>query len=236
MAIKIDLLPGYVRLRRVLKWTALISFVIVTSVGSVLYVLYYQKTLELETVKENVQMWTPVAAQATAVEAEANTKNASLGNKEATVKFFADATQTGPRRAVAVDLIRRYIMPDALVSSIDISDGKNVTIVASVVDSDSYGRLLLNLRKGTVGTPPPPAIPYVWQQTPMASGIPGYPLPSAPTPNLDSTTPTAITFPLAISLAGPLRDDLVFSTPMAPGETDAAPAGAPGAPGGSSGP
>ena len=233
MAIKIDLLPGYVRLRRVLKWTLLVSFVIVTAVGSVLYVLFEQKKGEAKVAKDNLEMWTPIAAKATAVAGEATAKDTSLANIQSTVQFFADATQTGPRRAVVVDLIRRYIMEDSVVSSVDISDGKNVTIVAAVTDSKDYSNLLLNMRLGTLNTVPPPDIPYVWKSLPKASGIPGYPLPNVPIPNVTGNEPIPKTFPLNISIAGPLLDDLGFSTtgPLANGETVAAgPAGAAGAP------
>lgn len=233
MAIKIDLLPGYVGLRRKLKWALLGSFVVVTAVGSVLYLLLYQKQGQVEVAKQNLEMWKPIAAQATSVAKEASDKDASLANIQSTVLFFGDATQTGPRRAAVVDLIRRYIMPDALVSSIDISDGKNVTIVASVADSDDYSRLLINLRQGTMpnppGSKPAPPLPYVWQTTPVASGVPGYPLPSIPIPALSGTDPTPKVFPLNISIAGTLLNDLAFTTPIAPGE--AAAAAAPGAAG-----
>jgi hypothetical protein len=227
-------------LRRILKWSAGIAFVIVTALGSVLYVFYEKTRGELEVAKQNVTTWEAAANLATQVETEANAKVASLANLDATVKFFADATQTGPRRAAAVDLIRRYIMPDSLVSSIDISNGRNVTIVASVADSDDYGRLLLNLRAGTTGTLPAPPLPYVWKTLPMASGVPGYPLPApAATGTTGSaggaaatanTEPTAKIFPLNISIAGELTDDLAFTSPLAPGETEAAAAGQPGAP------
>ena len=233
MAIKIDLLPKYVQLRRVLKWASLISFVIVTAVGSVLYLLYFKKTQEVEAAKTDLEVWKAVAAVATGVAGEAAAKETSLTSLQSTVQFFGDATQTGPRRAAAVDLIRRYVMPDALVSSIDISDGKNVTIVASVKDSDDYSRLLLNLRQGTNGTKPAPILPYVWEApAPNASGVPGYPLPNIPIPALSGTDPIPKTFPLNISIAGTLLNDLVFSTPVAPGETAGA---APGGQAGSSG-
>ena len=230
MALKIDLLPGYVRLRRWRKWSALLSVVLVSAVGAILYLTYYQKTLEVQIAQQNVLAWQAVANEATKVEGEATAKVASLGNLEATVKFFTDATQSGPRRAVAVDLIKRYIMPDALVSSVDIPDGKTVTIVASVADSDNYGRLLTNLRKGTVGFKPPPPVPYVWASLPVASGIPGFPLPESTPPNVTGNEPVPMTFPLNISIASALTEELVFQTPLAPGETGAAPAGQPGAP------
>ena len=234
MAIKIDLLPGYVRLRRVLKWALLGSFVIVTAVGSVLYVLFIQKKNEVTVAKQNLDMWKPIADDATKVAGEATAKDASLANLQSTVQFFADATQTGPRRAVVVDLIRRYIMSDALVSSVDISDGKNVTIVASVADSEKYSDLLLNMRRGTLNALPISDIPYVWKALPKASGIPGYPLPNVPIPNVTGNEPIPKTFPLNISIAGPLLDDLGFTTPVANGEATAPAAGAAGAPPGGS--
>ena len=196
MAIKIDLLPKYVGLRRALKWWLLISFVAVTAIGSGLYLLYFQKKQIAVATAADLEMWKPRAALATSVATEATNKEGSLGSMQATVQFFADATQTGPRRAAAVDLIRRYVMPDALVSSIDISDGKSVSIIASVADSDDYSRLLLNLRQGTLNTKPAPPLPYVWKTTPTASGFPGYPLPATPIPTLTGPDPTPKTFPV----------------------------------------
>jgi hypothetical protein len=44
-------------------------------------------------------------------------------------------------------LVRQYINEDALVDSIDISNGTEVNIVATVRDPDQYAAFLLNLRR-----------------------------------------------------------------------------------------
>ncbi len=170
------------------------------------------------------------AAEATKIAGEATAKVASLAPKQTTVDFFAAASQTGPRRAAVIDMLKMYINADSLVSAIDISDGKTVLITASIKDTDDYGNLLLNLRKGFISHDPKPATPTIFDSEPVASGVKGYPLPEPPLPPIirfGELVPR--TFPLDVNIKTSLTPDLVFETPLALGE--AAAAAAPGQPG-----
>lgn len=238
MAIQIDLLPQYVGLRRKVKWAAVIMTIIYVIAGTAFTLVWHAKTLEVKTAQANKAAYEAPAAEATKVQGEAKAKDDSLKTIADTVQFFTAATQTGPRRAVVIDMMKMYISEDSLVSAIDIPDGKNVTITASIKNTDDYGKLLLNLRKGTVGQTPSPSTPTIWGSLPLGSGIKGFPTPSTPLPPLirfGDLVPES--FPLSVNLATTLKDDLVFDTPLAPGEAAAATAGQPGQPtGGSSAP
>lgn len=237
MAIKIDLLPGYVGLRRKRNWLAGISFVLVTIVGTGMYLAYYKTTLDVQTALENEQAWQAAATEATKYKTDADAKIASLIPVQTTVNFFADATQTGPRRAAVVDMVKRYIIKDALVATIDIPDGRTVSMVAAVSDTDSYSNLLLNLRKGTVNYADSP-LPTVWAQLPSAAGPKGYPntpRPPLPPPVLPIQA-EAKRLPITVNINTQLTSDLAFTTPVpladagapaAPGAPGAPPAGAP---------
>ena len=152
MAIQIDLLPQYVGLRRKVKAAAIFMFIVYVIAGTAFTLVWYQKTLEVQTAKANVELYKAPAAETTKIAGEASAKLASLAPKQTTVDFFAAASQTGPRRAAVIDMLKMYINADSLVSAIDISDGKTVLITASIKDTDDYGNLLLNLRKGFIIT------------------------------------------------------------------------------------
>jgi hypothetical protein len=238
MAIQIDLLPGYVGLRRILKWSLGIAVVLVSITGAVLYVLYDAKLKQVQTAQADVETWKPVAAEAERIAGEAKSKSDSLASIRDTVTFFGAAAQTGPRRAITIDMIKNYIMNDTLVASIDIPDGKTVTMVAAVRSTDDYGRMLLNLRKGaSTPTNDPPVsnveLPYIWANLPSASGVPGYPIPEPAIPTLTPNQPVAETFPINVTVSAQLLDNFAFDTPLAPGETAPAAAGAAGQPAGS---
>ena len=149
MAIKIDLLPGYVKLKRNLHRSIAGCIVFTGLIAGGLLMILQQRRLDLETVKANraaaEQVVTLVSA-ATTEKDEANSTSAPLLNA---VNFMASASKTGPQRAALLNLVRQYIYEDAVVSSIDISDGQNVVIKATVRNPDEYARFLLNLRRAS---------------------------------------------------------------------------------------
>ena len=236
MAIQIDLLPQYVGLRRKVKWAAIIMTIIYVIAGTAFTLVWHTKTLDVKTAEANRDAYKAPAAEATDVKTKADAKVASFKTIEDTVTFFAAASQTGPRRAVVIDMMKMYISKDSLVSAIEIPDGKNVTITAAIKNTDDYGKLLLDLRKGTVGVNPPPSTPTIWGTLPLGSGIGGFPTPTEQPMTLapfGQLVPQR--FPLNVALATTLKDDLVFTTPLAPGEAAAPVTGAaPGSPGSSS--
>lgn len=222
MAIQIDLLPQYVGLRRKVKAAAFFMFIVYVIAGTAFTLVWYAKTLEVQTAKANAELYRSVATQATDTKKKAEDKKNSLIPMDTSVKFFAEASQTGPRRAAVINMLRWYINRNSLVSVIDIPDGKNVLITASITDTERYADLLLNLRKGWVGHQPLPVTPAIFDAEPKASGIKGWPvaLPSNPPANFGETIPKS--FPLDVNISTALTNDLKFETPLALGETGVA--------------
>ncbi len=230
MAIQIDLLPQYVGLRRKVKVAALFMFVIYVIAGTAFTLVWDAKTKEVKTAKANTELYRPIAQKAADTKKLADDKDASLIPMATSVKFCSDASQTGPRRAAVINMLRWYINKDSLVSVIDIPDGKSVNITAAVTDTEHYANLLLNLRKGWTGHQPPSARPAIFDAEPKASGAPGYP--KVPLPNIPFASFGQLVeqpFPLNVNISTSLTEPLKFETPLALGE--AAVAAAPGQPG-----
>ncbi|MBW3635601.1 MAG: hypothetical protein KY445_03920 [Armatimonadetes bacterium] len=149
MAIKIDLLPVYVKLKRTLHRTIAGSIVTFALIGAGLALVLQQRKLELQTAEENLAAAQAVAEKATAAKSRASAAAAEAAPLVGAVSFMAGSAKTGPQRAALVDLIRRNIDADAVVSSIDISDGQKVVINATVRNPNEYARFLLNLRRSS---------------------------------------------------------------------------------------
>ncbi|HEX8833860.1 MAG TPA: hypothetical protein VF719_06650 [Abditibacteriaceae bacterium] len=225
MAIKIDLIPAYVGMRRrfrALLWGAM---GLLGSVATILGLLYYKGQQELgvlNTNLENVETNARIAEKAKTATETATNEAAPV---ETVVSFIAAASKSGAERAVLLDMIGRYIYSDAVVTAIDISDGQNVNITATVKTPQDYKRFLLNLRRGsaTWGGPLFAADPK--SNAVVASGVPGFPAskPVIPTPGLE---PQIIAYPLAVTAVGVLKDKVVV--PAEPGGT--APTSTEGAP------
>ena len=169
MAIRIDLLPGYVGLKRWFKRIAAVCALLVVVFAVVLYGLYYKEQLtlsKLETDRDNIRQYAQDADKATAAAAAA-VKDAKP--MQDAVNFLVDAGRTGAERAALLDLVRRYVYANAVVGSIDLSDGQNAKMVVLVKNPDEYARFLLNLRRGTV------PVGVLFAQEPVGAGIEGWP-------------------------------------------------------------
>ncbi|WP_123580370.1 hypothetical protein [Abditibacterium utsteinense] len=225
MAIKIDLLPGYVKLRKDLRNSITACIVATGAIAGVLLMVLQQRKLDLQTVEANRVVAAGVAAQATAATtAKANTdaKAAPLINA---VSFMAAASKTGPQRAALLNLVRQYIYEDAIVSSIDVSDGQKVVIKATVRNPDEYARFLLNLRRASDtqgGT--------LFKGLPVASGPGGFANGAVPfvRPSGDgSGQAVPIIYPVSVSAEGVLLNPVQIP----PDPVGGSATGAPGASG-----
>lgn len=147
MAIKIDLLPGYVKLKRNLHRSIAACVVATGAIAGLLLMALEQRRLELQTVEANRVAAETVASKVASVTAERNASLAEAAPINTAVSFMAAAPKTGPQRAALLNLVRQYIYEDAIVSSIDLSDGQRVVILATVRTPDEYARFLLNLRR-----------------------------------------------------------------------------------------
>jgi hypothetical protein len=235
MSVKIDLLPGYVGLRRWFKRLSYGALALVALTAAILFLLLRQGQQTLEVYEQNRDAIEPLAQAAEAAEAATTTAISESAPKEAAVTFMVKAGKTGPERAALIDLVRRYIYGGAVVSSIDLSDGQTVKINATVATPQDYAQFLLALRSGSVSNQG-----LLFAQDPRsnavtASGIPGGPnerfiLPVA------STEPTIVSLPLSIASNGTLKDRI--EVPVEPGgvSTQAAPGGMGGPPPGMGGP
>lgn len=220
MAIKIDLLPGYVGLRRWFKRVLLACLAVVGLVAGILYLLYYrdqQRLLALQADLENIKRVEAMTLAADTAKAAAESQGAPI---KLVVDFLADSGKTGPERAALIDLTRRYVYERAVVSSIDLSDGATVRLTAAVESPDDYARFLLALRKGSAQEQGP-----LFANPPTANGVPGFPEGRPiPPPTTVSYVPQPLSFPISANATGPLKNPVVV--PAEPGTAAAAPGGA----------
>jgi hypothetical protein len=230
MAIKIDLLPGYVGLRKTRKVVSLVATVLVVGTAAILFLVYYkgeQQLTKLQADLQNVEGNAKAAEAATAAATKATTEAAPVATL---VEFLAAASRTGAERAALLDLTSHYIYPNAVVNSIDYGDGKQVTINAWVKTPEDYKALLLGLRDGskTNGGLLFAADPKTNMVT--GSGVPGFRQtpPQVPVPG---EQPLPISFPLNIVITGVLQNPVTVPTePGAAAPESATPAGGPPAP------
>lgn len=218
MAIKIDLLPVYVKLKRNLHRTIAACLVLTGLVVGGLLLVLQQRKLELQTAEENLAAAQAVAEKATAAKGRASAATAEAAPLVGVVSFMAGAAKTGPQRAALVDLIRRSIDIDAIVSSIDVSDGQKVIIKATVRNPDEYARFLLNLRRASDvngGT--------LFKGLPVAAGPKGFANGAVPfrTP-LPTGETVIIVYPVDVVAEGTLLNPVQ----LPPDPTGAAPAAA----------
>ncbi len=254
MAIRIDLLPGYVGLKRWLKRIAAVCALLVVAFAAVLYLFYYKEQLELRTLqanRDNIEKYAQMADAASKAASDATTKAKPFQDA---VGFMVDAGRTGAERAALLDLVRRYVYANAVVGAIDLSDGQTAKMTVLVKTPDEYSRFLLNLRRGTTPTG------VLFADLPSGSGITGWPNVSggggssggggggtATPPGAEagtpggggggqtnvSTTPNALMqkiYENKIDVSARLREPVVVPTP--PGAAAAPAGGAGGAPGG----
>lgn len=221
-SLKIDLLPGYVKLRKTLR-NSIIACLAATGlvVGGLLMVLQ-QRNLELETAKTNLEAAQTVVARvdrATQDRTEAEGKTAPISS---VIGFMATASKTGSQRAALLDLVRRAIYNpgpgiNTIVSSIDASDGQNVTINATVRNPDEYARFLNNLRRASDvqgGT--------LFKGLPIATGPQGFANGAVPfvPPGGDVAAP--IVYPVKVVAKGVLLNPIQLPPdPVAPAATPA---------------
>lgn len=225
MAIKIDLLPGYVGLRRVRKALTWSALVLVSGTAGVLFLVYYkgqQQLTVLETNLDNVEANAKAAEKADAAAKKATSDAAPVATL---VDFLTAASRTGAERAALLDLTSHYIYSGAVINSIDYADGK-ATISATVKSPEDYKALLLDLRQGskTNGGLLFAADPKTSMVT--ASGIPGFPAKpplQIPTPG---ELPVQIQFPIGVNIVGTLEHPVVLPTEPTAGGGGGAPEGA----------
>jgi hypothetical protein len=257
MAIRIDLLPGYVGLKRWFKRIAAGCALLVAVFAAALYLLYYKEQLALQTLqtnRDNIKKYADMADAAKAAADAATTKAKPLQDA---VNFMVDAGRTGSERAALLDLVRRYVYANAVVGAIDLSDGQTAKMTVLVRNPDEYARFLLNLRRGATPTG------VLFADLPTGSGINGWPSVSGgasggggggagggvPAPggapggevgggqasNNKDNDPNVLMqkiFNNKIDVSAKLREPVVIPTPPGAAAAPAGGGGAPGMPGG----
>jgi hypothetical protein len=203
MSIKIDLLPGYVPLRRTFKRVLLGCGLLLLAVATFVGLTYMADQRRLDKLKQDVEAIQTFANQTLAAETAAQKAQDEAAPVKAVVDFMTDASKTGPERAAVIDLMRRYIYAGAVVNSIDMSTGTSATIQTLVRTPDEYARLLLALRRGSAQENGP-----LFTDPPIGTGVPGFPEGRIIQPVQGPIyTPTPIEFPLPITLQGNLKPD-----------------------------
>ena len=105
MAIRIDLLPRYVVLRRWFKRILLACLSLVSAFAAILFVLYYREQLRLQTLKVNRDAYEKIAKEAERAQSAAKSKEDEAKPFQDNVNFFVDAGRTGPERAALLDTV-----------------------------------------------------------------------------------------------------------------------------------
>ncbi len=237
MAIKIDLLPGHVRQRAILQRAILGSALALALVGTGLAMAHNVKQKELETTQENLAVVSAISAKTTAAQGAQKSAEDSMKPVSDTIAFMLASSKSGPQRAALLNQVRQYIYVDTVVNSIDLSDGKNVNIQATVKDPTQYAQFLFNLRRA--GPPPAGAATTdagpLFEKAPVAKGVGGFNNgyveflpPPAPTDQ-----EVVILYPLKVQATGPLKYPIpVIPDPVGAPAAAGAAGGQPGAEGG----
>ena len=237
MSIKIDLMPRYVALQKRFRNLLWLALALIAGTTAVLAVLHFRGENQLAVMRAQGEAAKRVAAMTTAAQAAQSAAESAAVPVQTYVKYVVDVGQTGAQRAALLDLVRRYISPDAVISQIDMSDGQNAKITATLRSPDDYARFLLNLRAGsaTRGGALFADDNRSYAVLPQNS-LPGTGFtPRFATPLL-TTVPQIVTYPITMTVVGKLKDPIVV--PSEPGvatqavTTQAVPAsGAPTTPG-----
>lgn len=225
MAIKIDLLPGYVGLTKVFRRVVTLSLLSLGLLLAGLTLVYHSKQLELDTARQNLLVAQNLQAQTQAAESATATANTARAGYDAANNFMLASSKTGSERSALVNLISKYIYENSVVRSIDVSDGKNVTIIATVTTPDEYVNFQDRLRRATG---------VLFAPTPRSSGVGGYangatPL-IVPQPAAGSA-PVVVNYPITITAQAVLLNPIQVPIDPVGGAAPATP-GSPGSPGG----
>jgi hypothetical protein len=167
MAIKIDLLPRYVGLTKWFRRVVTLSLLSLGLLLAGLTLVYHSKQLELQTATQNRDVAKILADQTDAAVAATQNANTARAGYDAANNFMLASSKTGTERSALVNLIRQYIYKNSVVKSIDITDGRTVTIVATVTTPDEYASFLSTLREAT-------GVVFAANPPPRASGPGGY--------------------------------------------------------------
>ncbi len=236
MAIKIDLLPGHVKQRRNLELAIAASVLTLALVGTGLAMALDAKKKELATAQQNLEVATAVSAQTTAASTAETAANTAAQPFRDTVTFMLTAGKTGPQRAALLNQVRQYIYIDTVVQTIDLSDGKNALVEASVKNPNQYAQFLFNLRRAgppPAGTTTTDAGP-LFALAPKASGVGGFNNGAATfvPPAIPNEQPVILVYPLKVKAQGPLKYPIpVIPDPVAGAAGVAGATGVPGEPG-----
>ncbi len=192
-------------------------------------------TMQAQAIEANtVATMTETSKAATAVVV------AEAAPKQSFVQFVVSASQTGAQRAALLDLVGRYISPDAVISQIDMSDGQTAKITATLKSPNDYARFLLNLRAGsaTRGGQLFADDPRSFAVLPTNT-LPGNGFTQPFVTPQRTTVPQIVTYPITMTVIGKLKDNIIV--PSDPGAASSATssssagglsrAGGPGGPG-----
>lgn len=216
MSIKIDLMPRYVALQKRFKSLLWGALALLAATASVLAVIYLRGEKELAVMKEQASQAQTVAAETKKAVAAQGIADSAAAQIQPYVQYVVDVGQTGAQRAALLDLVRRYITPDAIISQIDMSDGSTAKITATLRSPNDYARFLLSLRAGSASrggalfTEDPKSFAVLPLNSLPGTGFqPDFATP-APT-----TVPQVVTYPITMTVVGTLKDKIVV--PAEPG-------------------
>lgn len=148
MSIKIDLLPGYIRLRKIFKRWLQIGLASLALTGGLLYAINTRQQQKLQVVTANATALNARATEIEKINTDAQTVSDALGATRSANGFFVDASKTGAQRAALLDQVRRYIYGRVQVQSLDLgtTDGSTVRMKVSIPTPDDYAEFIRQIR------------------------------------------------------------------------------------------
>ena len=227
MAIKIDLLPAHVALRKRLRGAVVLSVLALAGTAGALALVYDAKQKELLTAQENRRNFEAIAARTTAAETARKNSETQAQAVNDTVAWMLAVSKTGAERAALLNQIRQYVDENTVLTGIDVSDGQNLKINAAVTSPTQYAQFLINLRRAadTNGGP-------LFAGLPRAGGVKGFPEGVYPEGvPIPTDQPIVIPYPLNIAAEGKLKYPVVLPPDPTGGATATGAAGTPGTPG-----
>lgn len=230
MAVKIDLLPNYVKWRRWFKYLCWAAVIVLSSTGGGLWLMWYRLDRHLNKLQEDAEMLKKYAASAESAKKAKETAETDNMPMQAAIDFLTQATQTGAQKSAVVRIVKNYIYHDALVKALDISDGTKVILDVSLARPDDYYATLMDLRLGTAANN---GFAFSEDAT-FDHGLGGFPQPLVPSVPIQAASitpgePKSLNLPLNFKATAKLKDPI--SIPSDSGAPAPAAGGAPGAPG-----
>ena len=149
MAIKIDLLPKYVKLEKRFQRVLVACAGLLALWFGGLAVALEIRQLQLQTTQTDQRVFEAKAQETSAAKSAVDTARTTRSSYDGAINVFVSNSKSGAERSALFTHIFQNIYANSSVTLVDVSDGTNVTIKATVRDPEEYARFLQGLRRAT---------------------------------------------------------------------------------------